>query len=466
MSDSLFQLISSSFFCGQSQSESNETMFQGAAELQNMDFALLMTLLTGENRELLAENVSLVDITGTDEIKEEENKDEKEDEKEIKGDVMPDLSLSLLGCAPLRTSSAMISSSSKAESEQDGVLELKSELRSGWKSEEKVDSLRLDKETEGTEDAPSLLVPEEKGNDDTEENILNSPFPSKKKEFEKLLGLSPRKVSLIKNGMDSATAVVERVAITSDKPVVNGQNISKEEALYLSDKKIKQAGDSSLLEKSSGQAQGESAFRIQMPVYEGSASSTLFSRKEAMMPFEILEKEPSVSRHKVQEEGVLLAGTVSTKQPEFSAAQVALQRGVYLGGDPSECFQTGLSHVLRFLHTRGETRATVVIDPPALGRVDVELVSTQRGLEALFRVGNEQLRQTVQEQLPILKSSFQQQGLILADCSVDVRDERGSQHHPQESKGRKFSFGTQEDDVDAVLAFRIDLEQGLLFWMA
>jgi len=440
MSDSLFQLISSSFFCGQSQPESNETMFQGAAELQNMDFALLMTLLMGENRELLAENVSLVDITGTDEIKEEENKDEKE----IKGDVMPDLSLSLLGCAPLRTSSAMISSPSKAESEQDGVLELKSELRSGWKSEEKVDSLRLDKETEGTEDAPSLLVPEEKGNDDTEENISNSPFPSKKKEFEKLLGLSPRKVSLIKNDMDSATAVVERVAITSDIPVVNGQNISKEEALYLSDKKIKQAGDFSLLEKSSGQAQVESAFRIQMPDYEGSASSTLFSRKEAMMPFEILEKEPSVSRHKVQEEGALLAGTVSTKQPEPSATQVALQRGVYLG----------------------ETRATVIIDPPALGRVDVELVSTQRGLEALFRVGNEQLRQTVQEQLPILKSSFQQQGLILADCSVDVRDERGSQHHPQGSKGRKFSFGTQEDDVDAVSAFRIDLEQGLLFWMA
>ena len=90
MPDSLFQLISSPFFCGQSQLESNETMFQGAAELQNMDFALLMTLLTGENRELLAENVSLVDITGTDEIKEEENKDEKEDEKEIKGHVMPD----------------------------------------------------------------------------------------------------------------------------------------------------------------------------------------------------------------------------------------------------------------------------------------------------------------------------------------------------------------------------------------
>ena len=163
-------------------------------------------------------------------------------------------------------------------------------------------------------------------------------------------------------------------------------------------------------------------------------------------------------------DGILSGRDRSDVQPNALslAKEVPLSR--------NEALREGLDQVVRFARTSGEQKATLIIDPPALGRVSVELTSSSTGLEAFIKVSNEQIRQLVQDQIVQLRHSLAQQGVQLTHFSVDVQQDndqrqQDTQRHPRRSA--RGVFGGDETNLeDEETTFRVDLTQGLLYWVA
>jgi flagellar hook-length control protein FliK len=136
----------------------------------------------------------------------------------------------------------------------------------------------------------------------------------------------------------------------------------------------------------------------------------------------------------------------------------------------NEALREGVENVVRFARASGEQRASLVVDPPALGRVSVELTHSAAGLEASIKVTSEQVRQLIQDQLAQLRLTLAQQGVQLTHFSVDVRQdngrqrqetEQGRQRRPVGGLGGGAGGGEEEPAV-----FRVDLNEGLLYWVA
>ncbi|QTX31663.1 flagellar hook-length control protein FliK [Aminithiophilus ramosus] len=123
----------------------------------------------------------------------------------------------------------------------------------------------------------------------------------------------------------------------------------------------------------------------------------------------------------------------------------------------------GLAEAAKRTLTLGKNRATVVVEPPALGRVEIAVRQGAQGIEATLRVDNEGLRQTIQGQLDQLRTSLQQAGITLQGLSVDVRSDGGERSLGGEG-GRKTKQVLPEEEEP--LEGTLDLERGLLTWMA
>ena len=108
-----------------------------------------------------------------------------------------------------------------------------------------------------------------------------------------------------------------------------------------------------------------------------------------------------------------------------------------------------------------------MIDPPALGRISVELTSNSSGVEASIKVASEQIRQLVQDQLTQLRMNLSEQGVQVAEFTVDIQQDSSnggnSQNPDQQNRRENFFTEAEEDDEEE---FRIDLEEGLLYWIA
>lgn len=148
----------------------------------------------------------------------------------------------------------------------------------------------------------------------------------------------------------------------------------------------------------------------------------------------------------------------------------AASRGaeVPLSSRNGDALGEGMTNVVRFLRRDGLHRASIVVEPPALGRVEIELSSTAGGVEASIRVGSEQLRQLVQDQLNVLRNSLSQQGVQMTSCTVDIGDSRMDQDEKKDNGQREkvHTARSVSDQREETLSFRVDLEQGLLYWMA
>jgi flagellar hook-length control protein FliK len=131
-------------------------------------------------------------------------------------------------------------------------------------------------------------------------------------------------------------------------------------------------------------------------------------------------------------------------------------------------FGEGLLSVVELMNRDGSPEARIVVEPPALGRIDVALRTTSNGVEALFRVENEELKQMVQFQLDSLKTSLQAQGIHVSALTVDIRNSEGQKDrsHGAPKRGRRAGPDGVEDDADEAVISRLDLENGLLYWVA
>ena len=126
----------------------------------------------------------------------------------------------------------------------------------------------------------------------------------------------------------------------------------------------------------------------------------------------------------------------------------------------------GIINVVRFIRADGVHKANVVIDPPALGRISVELTSGSSGVEASIKVASEQIRNLIQDQLDQLRMNLSQQGVQVAEFTVDVQqDNSGNQQQNSQQGNQDRNFFTIADDEEPE-EFRVDLEEGLLYWVA
>ena len=157
--------------------------------------------------------------------------------------------------------------------------------------------------------------------------------------------------------------------------------------------------------------------------------------------------------------------TVETARTEIAPAAPAVIAADFFGDN---ALGRGVQAVLEFLKNEGVTQARMVVDPPALGRIDVSLQTTANGIEATFRVDNEQLRQVLQNQLDQLKQSLQAQGIHVSGLSVDIRGGDEKDRAGTAAKKLKRSGGIEGADDELTedsAAIRLDLEKGLLHWV-
>ncbi|MBQ3403043.1 MAG: flagellar hook-length control protein FliK [Synergistaceae bacterium] len=162
-------------------------------------------------------------------------------------------------------------------------------------------------------------------------------------------------------------------------------------------------------------------------------------------------------------EGVTRARRTASRTP---AQPLSLRAGTY---SPTQAgtLRAGIVNTVRFIRADGVQKANIVIDPPALGRITIELSSGTSGVEASVKVASEQIRQVVQEQMAQLRENLSQQGVQVSEFTVDVQQDNTGQgqNSGRENQRRQYEFSagnTEEDTED----FRIDLEEGLLYWVA
>lgn len=140
-----------------------------------------------------------------------------------------------------------------------------------------------------------------------------------------------------------------------------------------------------------------------------------------------------------------------------------------LNFNQSETLRNGLVNVVRFIRADGVQKANIIVDPPALGRISVEITSSSSGVEASIKVASEQIRQLVQDQLSLLRMNLAEQGVQVSEFTVDVQQDsqqngRNSQEENNNQNGRTGAIaGAEEEDTEE---FRVDLEEGLLYWVA
>jgi flagellar hook-length control protein FliK len=134
-------------------------------------------------------------------------------------------------------------------------------------------------------------------------------------------------------------------------------------------------------------------------------------------------------------------------------------------------FADGVGSALEFMSSDGINEARIVVEPPALGRIDVSLQASGSGMEAVFKVDNEALKNMLQQQLDVLKTSLEAQGIHVSNLAVDIRnrdDQRSSEDlYGSRRKGGRSGFGgIEETEEDEPRIARLDLEKGLLHWVA
>ena len=162
-------------------------------------------------------------------------------------------------------------------------------------------------------------------------------------------------------------------------------------------------------------------------------------------------------------------GVMSRRQGDIRGDAMQLAKEAPLS--QNEALREGLDNVVRFIRTSGEQKASLIVDPPALGRISVELTSSTSGLDASIKVSSEQVRQLVQDQIAQLKLSLAQQGVQLTHFSVDVQQDDTQQRRGAEQQGGRKRHGSlgandQDEAQDEPTGFRVDLSQGLLYWLA
>jgi flagellar hook-length control protein FliK len=102
-----------------------------------------------------------------------------------------------------------------------------------------------------------------------------------------------------------------------------------------------------------------------------------------------------------------------------------------------------------WLSSKNEQRVELILNPPALGRVDVTLKIHGDQTTASFMSANPQVREALENALPRLREMFADAGLSLGQANVGADSGSHAAHQPFDQRGNRAdssSFSATADD--------------------
>lgn len=268
--------------------------------------------------------------------------------------------------------------------------------------------------------------------------------------------------------------LVESLNFIEDKPKIKSEGLSQPEQSLTATAEgvlVAEVMDETQTQGDSGEDKGKNPQESLVSLQKNADKKVVDSTAEKNQAFR--EVGPSVTKDSKM--GQLHAGDLSqvspnavttSRQEPFSLTELIATPPSNRSQQNEQFLARGIEKTVQFLKEDGVAQARIVVDPPALGRVDISLSATDKGIEALIRVDNEALKQAVQSQIEQLRQNLADQGIQAASLSVDIRhgDDKG-RNVAQSQKKLKRSFAEEEDE-EQVAMVRLDLEKGLLHWVA
>ncbi len=268
----------------------------------------------------------------------------------------------------------------------------------------------------------------------------------------------------------------------------DGKTVTDLTSATVSERALKAAAESELSTNrlTEGREQEQSIFPAARDLFGEPAGGKNASQPAAVQQqplsrqFSILKdtsKESDLGRNTGKETLEAAASSVASRSSQIAASSgisfsSLLSGEIPLQGRGAAALEDGMQHVVRFLRTEGRQAASIIVDPPALGRIEIELVTIAKGVEASIKVSSEQVRQLVQDHITVLRNHLEQQGVHLGEFVVDLRDNskgnsgRGAFAENGNSRRRGFSVTEADGIEEEIPTFGVDLEHGLLSWVA
>jgi len=140
--------------------------------------------------------------------------------------------------------------------------------------------------------------------------------------------------------------------------------------------------------------------------------------------------------------------------------------------DRAAALSQGMARVIEVIKERDGHKGRMMLEPPELGSVKIELQSSRDQVQLHLVVENAQAREMIDQSLDMLRQSLARQGLTLAETTVDVGGGGSSDQtawEPGQAQGTGGGEpGTEGDEslVPEEVVARLDIEKGLLNWIA
>lgn len=160
------------------------------------------------------------------------------------------------------------------------------------------------------------------------------------------------------------------------------------------------------------------------------------------------------------------AAAVELSAPRNATGQVA-------DVDRAAVLSQGMARVIEVIKERDGHKGRMMLEPPELGSVKIELQSSRDQVQLHLVVENAQAREMIDQSLDMLRQSLARQGLTLAETTVDIGGGGSSDQAAWETTGQAQGTGGElgmgaddESQVPEEVVARLDIEKGLLNWIA
>lgn len=154
-------------------------------------------------------------------------------------------------------------------------------------------------------------------------------------------------------------------------------------------------------------------------------SQAMLESTAAQQVAEMAHRGPEVKvDHLAQQLASSLGHTASTTAAKLDAATV--QTPLQMNQNQAEV-ANALSERVNMMMSKNLKHVDIRLDPPELGRLQIKLSVNQDQASVQFTVANQAARDVVEQSMPRLREMMQQQGLQLAQSSVQQQDAGGRQ---------------------------------------
>jgi len=182
--------------------------------------------------------------------------------------------------------------------------------------------------------------------------------------------------------------------------------------------------------------------------------------------FEIspLEKKKENPKERFAMTEVLEASKANT-QPSFRVSRFDTQKAATFLAE-------SVDRVVRIWRdSRGQKKGVIQVEPPELGKVRISVRSENNIVHIHVTVDGAELGKLMQQAADTLKDSFSRKGITMGEFSVDVGGDGRGESNQQEGagilSGGKGYLGPEDFvEEDEVLLGRLDLYNGILYWIA